>query len=488
MLAGNFNMTNAQELNEELITRGQHPIFETDTQCILEGIGFQLDEEHTRIYREMRDRNVPNDEIPGIISEELDPAEILSKTVPMWDGGYTIGGLIGNGDAFVVRDPLGIRPGYYYRDDEVVAVASERVTLMTAFELDVEQVQEVKPGHALVIKNNGDFYETPLVKEERRAHCSFERIYFSRGNDVDIYQERKALGGALAKPIMDSVDHDLKHTIFGYIPNTAEAGYYGLMDELRKMRRDVVKKEIVQACEEGRLTEDLVDDLIMNNWPRREKIAIKDIKLRTFISQEKSRLQLASHVYDVTYGVVKPSDTLVCIDDSIVRGTTLKQSIIRILARLNPKKIIVASTCPQIRYPDCYGIDMSEIGKFIAFQATMALLKERGQEGLVKEVYEACCEQKDKPVTELVNHVKRIYDAVKTDDISKKIAELVRPEGIDWQGELEIVFLDIEGLHSCLKEPSGDWYFTGNFPTPGGVAVLNKAFINYYENKEGRSY
>lgn len=482
MLAGNFNMTNSSELNQELISRGQHPIFNTDTQTLLEAIGYQLDEEHTQIYREMRDSNTPNDEIPKIISERLNPNEILIKAAQNWDGGYVISGLIGNGDAFVARDPHGIRPGFYYKDEEIVAVASERVALMTALDLDKEAVQELTPGHTLVIKSNGATSSSRFTEEKPPTPCSFERIYFSRGNDPDIYQERKALGAALAKLILKSINNDFKHTIFSYIPNTAESAYYGLLDELRSISRDKIKCDILKAHQDGTLTEAYIDELIRSNWTRAEKTAIKDIKLRTFISQENDRHQLASHVYDVTYGIVKKEDTLVCIDDSIVRGTTLKQSILKILSRTRPKKIIIASTAPQIRYPDCYGIDMSEMGKFIAFQATIQLLQEAGKSSLIKSVYKLCRQDNTQ------NHVKHLYNEFTPEQISQKIAQIVFPERDGWEGELEIIYLDIEGLHNSLIQNCGDWYFTGNYPTPGGYAVLNQSFINYYENREGRSY
>lgn len=488
MLAGNFNMTNVDELHQELISRGQHPIFGTDTQAILEAIGYELDEEHSRIYREMRDANTPSDQIPQIISEKLDLVDIFSKATASWDGGYTIAGMIGNGDAFALRDPLGIRPGFYYQDEEVVAIASERVPLMTIFNLSKDQIQEIKPGHVVVIKKSGNLYEAPFKEAQSAQYCSFERIYFSRGNDPDIYKERKALGASLAKPILKTVDNDLENTVFGYIPNTAESAYYGLMDELRLLRRREVKDQILKASQDNRLSPELLDRLITQGWPRREKVAIKDIKLRTFISQEDNRLQLASHVYDITYGVIGSNDNLVCIDDSIIRGTTLKQSILRILSRTHPKKIVIASTAPQIRYPDCYGIDMSEMGKFVAFQATVKLLEERGEAALIADVYEKCCAQANTPSHAMQNFVKSIYDPFSPEEISKKIVEIVFPKADGWKGVVEIVFQNVESLHKCLIPNCGDWYFTGNYPTAGGYKVLNQSFINYFEKKKGRSY
>lgn len=488
MLAGNFNLTNVDELNAKLIARGAHPIFDTDTQTMLEEIGYHLDEEHTRIYHEIRNKGWAPEKIPQTISERLDPAEIVREAARDWDGGYTLAGLIGNGDCFVLRDPVGIRPGYYFQDDEIIAFASERVALMTIFDREEEEISEIEPGSVVVVKANGHMYTTQFKESKIRSSCSFERIYFSRGNDPQIYRERKALGAALAKPILKAIDNDLANSVFSFIPNTAETAYYGLMDELRILRRKEVKEKIMEALDDGKLTEALLDELIMDNWPRGEKIAHKDIKLRTFISNEKNRIQLASHVYDITYGQVGPGMNLVCVDDSIVRGTTLRQSILRILGRTRPKKIIIASTAPQIRYPDCYGIDMSELSKFVAFQAAIALCEETGQKDLVREVYEDCCAQKDKPAVEMVNHVKRIYDAFSADAISAKIAELVYPNKGDWKGELQIIYQDIESLHKSCPNNHGDWYFTGNYPTPGGFKVLNRAFIYYYEKRDGRSY
>ncbi len=489
MVCGNFNLTNTEELNQHLIARGSHPIFDTDTQTVLEELGFHLDEEHTRLYREMRDRGIPGAEIPGLISEQLDPIAILRSAAKLWDGGYTIAGLIGNGDCFVMRDPHGIRPGFYLQTDEIVAVASERVALETIFDADDEAVREIAPGHALVVKADGRIRHEPFIEPaRRRAGCSFERIYFSRGNDADIYRERKALGARLVDSILGAINNDLHNTIFSYIPNTAETAYYGLMDELRRRRRQDVKDAIMAAQQAGRLDPALLDELIMANWPRGEKIAHKDIKLRTFISQEHSRLQLASHVYDITYGVVQPTDNLVCVDDSIVRGTTLKQSILRILARTRPKRILIASTAPQIRYPDCYGIDMSELGKFIAFQAAVALCKDRGMSDLLREVYQDCVRQLDQPTTNLRNYVRRIYDSFKPEEISAKISDLARPNLDFWSGDIQIIFQKIEDLHRAIPGNPGDWYFTGNYPTPGGLAILNRSYIKFYENKPGRAY
>jgi len=490
MLAGNFNMTNVEDLNAKLIARGAHPIFNTDTQTVLEEIGYHMDEEHQRLYHEMRDQGVPSEKIAAIISERMDLVSILKEAAHDWDGGYTLAGLVGNGDCFVTRDALGIRPAYYIANDEVVAFASERVALMTIFDQHMEDVKEVPPGSAVVVKANGQLIEGQVREPAPQpAPCSFERIYFSRGNDPVIYKERKALGGALADQIIDVIDGDFAHSVFSFIPNTAETAYYGLMDELRLRRREQVKDALMEAHAKGEFNEALLDELIMGNWPRGEKIAHKDIKLRTFISQESNRVQLASHVYDITYGQIESGvDHLVCIDDSIVRGTTLKRSILRILSRTEPKQIVIASTAPQIRYPDCYGIDMSEMGKFIVFQATIALLNETGAGDLIKEVYRDCVAQAERPAAEMVNHVKRLYDHFPVERISAKVADLVRPKANGWRGEVKVIYQRIESLHRSCPENHGDWYFTGNYPTPGGYAVLNRAFINYVEGREGRGY
>jgi amidophosphoribosyltransferase len=488
MLAGNFTITNEKDINTDLINRGQHPIFGTDTQAVLESVGFHLDEAHDAIYHQMRDQNVEGKLIPKIISQDLDPIRILKKAAANWDGGYTIAGLIGNGDSFVMRDPQGIRPCFYFQNDEVVAYASERVALMTIFDQPIENVCELEPGTAMVIKADGTIYSDRFTAERPIKPCSFERIYFSRGNDADIYRERKALGGALLEQVVKCIDNDFANSVFSFVPNTAETAYYGLLDALRLHRRTEVKDALLKANADGTLDEQLIDKLIMGNWPRGEKIAHKDVKLRTFIAQEKGRAQLVSHVYDITYGIVKPNDSLVCIDDSVVRGTTLKESILKILSRTNPRKIVVASTAPQIRYPDCYGIDMSELGKFIAFKATVQLIKDDGQSDLLKEVYRDCLAQVDLPAVEQVNHVKRLYDRYTAEQISKKIGELVYPKNIPWQGDLDVVFLPVEKMRAALPNNNGDWYFTGNYPTPGGYAMLNKAFINYFENKDGRAY
>ncbi|MGJ8651887.1 MAG: amidophosphoribosyltransferase [Opitutaceae bacterium] len=488
MLAGNFTITNEKDLNNDLIDRGQHPIFGTDTQAVLEEIGFHLDEAHDAIYHKMRDQEVDGRKIPGIISKELDPIRILRSAAKDWDGGFSIAGLIGNGDSFVMRDPQGIRPCFYFQNDEVVAFASERVALMTIFDQPIENVKELEPGTATVIKSDGSIYSERYTDERPITPCSFERIYFSRGNDPDIYEERKALGGALLEQVVDSIDNNFADSVFSFVPNTAEVAYYGLLDSVRSHRRIEVKAAILKAQEEGNLDDALLEELIMGNWPRGEKIAHKDVKMRTFIAQESGRAKLVSHVYDITYGIVKSKDCLVCIDDSIVRGTTLKESILKILSRTNPRKIVIASTAPQIRYPDCYGIDMSELGKFIAFKAAVELVKDDGSQDLLQEIYRDCVAQVDLPASEMVNHVKRIYDRYTDDQISRKIADIVYPKDSPWKGELDIIFLTVEKMKAAIPVHNGDWYFTGNYPTPGGYSTLNQAFINYYENKDGRAY
>ncbi|AHF91641.1 amidophosphoribosyltransferase [Opitutaceae bacterium TAV5] len=492
-LCGNFNMTNTAELNDSLIKMGQHPIFATDTQALLEKIGFYLDEEHVDLYRALRDQGLPGEEISHRISDELDLARVITRSSAGgrdggWDGGFALCGLIGNGDAFVARDPSAIRPAWYFQNDEVIAFASERAPLMTVFDIgEAADVREVQPGHVMVIKGNGVMTSTQFLEPLPRASCSFERIYFSRGNDLEIYEERKALGGRLADQVLDAVNHEWGNTVFGYVPNTAEVAYYGLLHALRERRRDIVKKSIIEAAQKNALTEDLLDDLILRNWPHGEKVVSKDIKIRTFIGQEGMRNHLASHVYDITYGSLRPGvDNLVCVDDSIVRGTTLRRSILRILSRLNPKKIVVASTAPQIRYPDCYGIDMSEIGKFVAFEAAVALLKERGKGDVLQEVYTLCREAVK--TGEPVNHVRKIYEPFSAEEISAKITELVRPREIEWRGEFQIIFQTIENLHAAVPNHPGDWYFSGKYPTPGGFHVVNQAYLNYYEKSQGRSY
>ncbi len=488
MVLGNFNMANAAELTRLLIERGQHPVFGTDTQTVLEEIGYHLDEEHTDIYRQKRDEGIPGQEIPGVISRQLDVSAILRRSAEAWDGGYTIAGAVGNGDCFVMRDPLGIRPCYYFENDDFHGFASERVPLMTVFDLAQDEIQELPPGHVASIKHTGEFKMEAFAEPCEPRPCSFERIYFSRGNDPEIYQERKALGAALVPQILGRIDRDLEKTVFSFIPNTAETAYYGMMAGLRENRRNEVKRDILDASAKGSLNEEMLDDLILRNWPRGEKIAHKDIKMRTFISQEKGRKQLVSHVYDITYGVVGPEHNLVVIDDSIVRGTTLRESILKILGRTNPKKIVIVSTAPQIRYPDCYGIDMAELGKFIAFQAAIDLLKIHGKAHVISDVYEACRAEMRKPVGEMRNCVQDIYRPFTAEQISEQIACLVKPQDTPWKGAVEVIFQSIGNLRASISENCGDWYFTGDYPTPSGFAVVNRAFIQFYDKVDGRPY
>jgi amidophosphoribosyltransferase len=488
LVAGNFNLTNTSELNSSLTERGAHVIYSTDTQSILEEIGFWLDEEHDRLFKAFKDQGLSGMAVQDEISKHLDVGNVLRKAAKHWDGGYAIAGLIGNGDSFVLRDPNGIRPCWFVRTEDLFAVASERVALMTIVGVAQEDVQELPPGHALIMKADGRHSVEVVHAPGERRHCSFERIYFSRGNDPEIYAERKALGAALADEVLALIQDDHQHAIFSYIPNTAEIAWYGLMEELRLRRRSQVRRQLIEAQRAGTLDEATIDRLVLGGWPRGEKVAHKDVKLRTFISQEKNRMQMASHVYDISYGTVKEGDTLVCVDDSIVRGTTLRQSILRILARPNPKRIVIASTAPQIRYPDCYGIDMSEMGKFLAFQAAVALCKERGMGDLLREVYEDCAAQAKLPTAEMRNHVKRIYDAFTEQEIAAKAAELVYPVKSGWKGELVLVFQKIASLHRACPTSRGDWYFTGDYPTPGGLGVLNRAYMNYWEKREGRAY
>ncbi len=489
MLAGNFTLTNTRELNERLIERGQHPIFDTDTQTLLEEIGYHLDKRHDGLRAKLKEEGHDGDTIAKRLATDLNPLEVLAKSANKWDGGYGLLGIIGNGDVFAIRDPKGIRPLHYFANDEVISFASERAPLMTVFNQSEKTVKAVVPGHAICIRADGTMVDERITHNVPCQLCSFERIYFSRGNDVEIYPQRKKLGALLVDKVLDKIDNNLEKTVFSFIPNTAEIAYYGMVNELRTRQAIKVKETVLEAHKNNTLDEQLLNDLYSVNRVRVEKVAHKDIKLRTFISQEKGRDRLASHIYDISYGSVNPGDNLVCIDDSIVRGTTLKQSIIKILARLQPSQIIICSTAPQIRYPDCYGIDMSELHKFIAFQAAVALLKEQGRDDLFAEVYENCVTQIKKPLSETIeNCVDPIYSTFTAEQISHKISELVTPKIDDWNGEVHIVYQSIANLHKALGPGYGDWYFTGKYPTPGGYRVLANAYINYYENRSGRSY
>jgi amidophosphoribosyltransferase len=484
VLAGNFNLTNTDELFELLIDLGQFPIETSDTITILEKIGHFLDEENEKLYQRFKQEGYQKREITHLIARDLDVCNVLSRASRDWDGGYAIAGMIGHGDAFVMRDPAGIRPAFYYQDDEVVVVASERPVIQTTFNVPADSVSEIKPGHALIIKMDGRVSEEKYIEPLEKKSCSFERIYFSRGTDKDIYQERKKLGKALAPAILQAVDSDIENTVFSYIPNTAAVAFQGLMDAINEHCSEVKKERILKLGKEA-TPEDL--DSIFAIRPRIEQVAVKDAKLRTFITQETERNDLVGHIYDVTYGIVRKGiDNLVVIDDSIVRGTTLKQSIIRILDRLQPKKIIIASSAPQIRYPDCYGIDMSKLHDFIAFQATIALLKETNQSHIINEVYQECKAMDKLPREKAVNAVKKIYEPFSAIQISEKIARMLTTSSI--RAGIEVIYQTIEDLHRSCPAHTGDWYFTGNYPTPGGNRVSNRAFINYIEGRDIRPY
>ncbi|MGE5427343.1 MAG: hypothetical protein ACM3O8_05565 [Methylococcaceae bacterium] len=484
VMAGNFNLTNTDELFNRLIALGQHPVAYTDTVTVLEKVGHFLDEENQLLFRQYKNSGFSNHDISPMIEKNLDVQKVLENASKDWDGGYAIAGLFGHGDAFVMRDPSGIRPAYYYVDDEIVVVASERPVIQTVMNVKSDSVQEIKPGDALIIKKDGAVAHKMIRVPHTRRSCSFERIYFSRGSDKDIYQERKKLGNLLSPAILKSINYDIENTVFSYIPNTAETAFYGLVQGVRQYCVDWKIKELRER--NGSITNEEMAEVISVE-PRIEKLAIKDVKLRTFIADDSSRDDLVAHVYDVTYGIIKENtDTLVIIDDSIVRGTTLKNSILKILDRLSPKKIIVVSSAPQIRYPDCYGIDMAVLEKFIAFNATIELLKETNQQEVIDEVYRKCKEQENLPKEEIVNYVKEIYRPFKAEEVSAKIAELLKPESC--KAEVEIIYQTIENLHLACPNDTGDWYFTGDYPTPGGNKVVNTSFINYIEGKGGRAY
>lgn len=483
LVAGNFNMTNNDELFDLLVNLGQHPKDKTDTVTVMEKIGHFLDVANQELFDKFKREGHEHKTISNLIADQLDIANVLQKAARDFDGGFAMAGLIGHGDAFVLRDPGGIRPAFIYQDDEVVVAASERPAIQTAFNVKFHEITEVEPGKALIIKRNGKVSQEQIIEPLKKTSCSFERIYFSRGTDLDIYQERKKLGRLITPAILDSVNHDYEHTVFSFIPNTSETAYFGMVeglnDELSKL-----KKEKIKALPE--LNDEELEQILAMK-PRVEKITIKDAKLRTFISADVGRNELVSHVYDTTYGVVRRGvDTLVVIDDSIVRGTTLKRSILNILDRLGPKKIVVVSSAPQIRYPDCYGIDMSKLHEFVAFKAAIQLLKENYKSSIIEEVYRECKSQEYKPKEEVVNAVQRIYEPFTNDQISAKIAEIVKPETIN--ADVEILYQTVENLHVACPDHLGDWYFTGNYPTPGGNKVANKSFINFYEGRNVRSY
>ncbi len=483
VVAGNFNLTNVDELFDLLVNIGQHPKEKSDTVTVIEKIGHFLDEENERLYQQYKKMGYSRQKISGLIAENLDVQQILINSALDWDGGYAMAGLFGHGDAFVLRDPSGIRPAFYYEDDEIAVVTSERPVIQTAFNVPFEAVKEVPPGEALVVKRNGKLSLHPVREPLEKKACSFERIYFSRGSDKDIYRERLELGRSVCDQVLKAVDYDLKNTVLSFIPNTAETAFYGMVkgceDYLNAVKAEKIAKIDVSD------TEALKE--ILSIRPRVEKIAIKDAKLRTFITSDAARDDMVAHVYDITYGTINPGvDSLVVIDDSIVRGTTLRQSVLRILDRLQPKKIVVVSSAPQIRYPDCYGIDMAKLGDFVAFQAAIAVLKESGRESVIEEVYKKCKDQENLPKEQIKNYVQEIYAPFSAAEISAKISELLTPESV--KCEVQILYQGLEGLHAACPDHSGDWYFSGNYPTPGGNKVVNRAFINYFEGKNERAY
>lgn len=483
IVAGNFNMTNVHELFDNLVQLGQHPKEMADTVTVMEKIGHFLDDAVAKLYKQIKKEGCTKQEASPLIAERLKVHKILRRAAKNWDGGYAMAGLLGHGDAFVLRDPVGIRPAYYYKDDEVVAVASERPAIQTVFNVPFDEVLELEPGHAIIIKKDGDTSIRQILEPVERKACSFERIYFSRGSDKEIYEERKHLGKLLFPQILKSIDYDLKNTVFSYIPNTAETSFFGMVKEAQNYLNKRKEEQILSIG--SKITSEELHT-ILEVRPRIEKVAIKDAKLRTFITQDSSRDDLVAHVYDISYGSVKKGDNLVIIDDSIVRGTTLKKSILKILDRLAPKKIIVVSSAPQIRYPDCYGIDMAKLEDFVAFKAALALHQERLTMNVVDDIYDKCLEQVNSNDKDVVNYVKEFYAPFTAQEISHKIGELLSPEGI--KAEVQIIYQTIESLHLACPKNLGDWYFTGNYPTPGGNRVVNKAFINFYEGKNERAY
>jgi len=484
VIAGNFNMTNVDELLEQLYELGQHPKEQADTVTVLEKIGHFLDDENQELFDSYKKEGLSNVEITQKISNNLNIGNILRRSAKTWDGGYAISGIVGNGDAFILRDPSGIRPAYFYQDDEIVVAASERPAIQTAFNVPFNSVQEIKPGHALIVKKDGTVSQEIFREPQEKRACSFERIYFSRGSDAEIYKERKHLGELLIPQVLGAVNSDLKNTVFSFIPNTAEISFYGMVEGLHQHIKKVQKDTLIERKES--LTDTELDELLSMS-PRVEKLAIKDVKLRTFITADADRKEMVAHVYDTTYGVIKNhTDTLVAVDDSIVRGTTLKQSIIKIIDRLQPKKIIIVSSAPQIRYPDCYGIDMSKMGQFVAFEAAIQLLKERGLEHIIEEVYQKCKASLLLPKEEIVNHVKDIYRPFRQEEISAQITKIITPEGTN--AEVEVIYQTLDNLHVACPNHTGDWYFSGNYPTPGGNKVVNKAFVNWKEGNNQRAY
>lgn len=480
LLCGNFNMTNVDEIFNSIVSTGQHPRLYADTFILLEQLGHALDRENERLFEYYKQKGFSGLELSEGIARDLNVTHILERCAPAWDGGYVICGIVGNGDLWAMRDPNGIRPAFYYVDDEIVVVASERPVIQTAFHLQLGDVRELEPGTAIVVDRDGSVRIDTILPKGRNARCSFERIYFSRGSDYDIYRERKALGNRLVEPVLKAIDSDIDNTVFSFIPNTAEVAFFGLVEGIEEKLIKTKIEDIQHLSATGNLTDDNIAH-ILRRRVRKEKVALKDIKLRTFIAEGSTRDDLAAHVYDITYGSVHPGDNLVVIDDSIVRGTTLRQSILRILDRLHPRKLVVVSSSPQVRFPDCYGIDMSRMAEFIAFKAAMALLEERGMRYVADSVYRKCKEQDSLPKEEIKNYVKEIYAPFTDEEVSAKIAELLRPEGL--RAEVEIVYQPVAEMHKAIPGHPGDWYFTGDYPTPGGNRMVNRAFINYYEGR-----
>ncbi|MET3503192.1 amidophosphoribosyltransferase [Mucilaginibacter rubeus] len=485
VIAGNFNMTNVDELLQQLYALGQHPKEKADTVTVLEKIGHFIDTENQGLFDQYKREGLDdNREISKLIANDMDVAKILRKSAKNWDGGYTIAGILGHGDAFVMRDPVGIRPAFYYYNDEIVVAASERPAIQTAFNVPMEEIREIRPGHALIVKKNGKITEDMFSEPKEKKACSFERIYFSRGSDSAIYRERKQLGRLLCPQILDFVNHDIKNTVFSYIPNTAEVAFYGMVEGMHKYVKKYQHEKLLELGSD--ITEEKLTE-ILQIAPRVEKIAIKDVKLRTFITQDADRSEMVAHVYDTTYGLIKKgTDTLVVLDDSIVRGTTLKQSILKILDRLGPKKVVVVSSAPQIRYPDCYGIDMSRMGEFVAFEAAISLLKEMGREDVILDVYQKCKDSQKLPKEEVENYVKEIYALFTDQQISDRIAQIITPKNVNC--EVQVIYQTLDNLHIACPDNLGDWYFSGDYPTPGGNKVVNRAFVNWMEGKNQRAY
>lgn len=480
LLCGNFNMTNVDEIFNTIIAKGQHPRLYADTFILLEQLGHALDRENERLYQKFHDEGMSALALSDAIARELNVANVLKRCAPVWDGGYVICGIVGNGDMWTMRDPNGIRPAFYYIDDEIVVVASERPVIQTAFNLEADEVKELMPGCALIVDRDGTSRIDRILSAGKYSACSFERIYFSRGSDCDIYRERKMLGRMLVEPVLKAIGGDIDNTVFSFIPNTAEVAFYGLVNGMDEWLMKRTINDVKRLAVAGELTDEGIS-AVLHRHVRREKVAIKDIKLRTFIAESAVRNDLATHVYDITYGSIHSGDTLVVIDDSIVRGTTLRSSILGILDRLHPRKIVVVSSSPQVRFPDCYGIDMSRMGEFIAFKAAMALLEERGMRNVIDDVYDKCRNQYALPSAQVENYVKEIYAPFSDEEIAAKISELLTPAFVN--AEVEIVFQSIETMHKAIPDHPGDWYFSGNYPTYGGVRLVNKAFVNYYEGR-----